>query len=165
MHDSSQTGLAATKRQKEFESKQKCFSGDWRSNILCLKILRKLWKQQLFVFDVSNLCQKFLRNVFRLCFSKLLKIKNYCSIVNLEQVLRQKTRTKFRGGRLVRSRDILHSVSENLVSRKTRLKVSERHFSYVSFARSFYSLYSRLAVSYISQLNRIQVPWHSIHQN
>ena len=56
------------------------------------------------------------------------------SLVNVTLMIR----TKFHSNRLVRFRDILHAVSKDLVSRKTRLKFSERHFSYVSFTYFFY---------------------------
>ena len=42
-----------------------------------------------------------------------------------------KIRTKFHSNRLVRFRDILHTVSKNLVSRKTRLKFQNVIFSRV----------------------------------
>ena len=63
-----------------------------------------------------------------------------------------KIRTKFHSNRLVRFRDILHTVSKNLVSRKRRFKVSERHFSYVSLTYFFY-LYIAAYSSYNSRLN------------
>ena len=59
--------------------------------------------------------------VFCLYFSKSLKIKK-CSIVSPLVNVTLKTRTKFHGNRLARFRDILHTVSKNLVSKKTRSK-------------------------------------------
>ena len=57
-----------------------------------------------------------------------------------------KIRTKFHSNRFVRFRDILHTVSENLVSRETRLKFQNVHFSYVSFTYFFFIYTSRLTV-------------------
>ena len=63
-----------------------------------------------------------------------------------------KIRTKFHSNRLVRFRDILHTVSKNLVSRKKEFKVPERYFSYVSFTY-FFHLCIAVHSSYNSQLN------------
>ena len=67
-----------------------------------------------------------------------------------------KIRTKFHSKLLVKYRDILHTVSKNLVSRKTRFKVSERHFSYVSFTyfflliyRYYYNKYNNILLLYL----------------
>ena len=59
--------------------------------------------------------------VFCLYLSKLLKIKKTFDRQSLVNVT-LKIRTKFHSNRLVRFRDILHTVSENLVSRETRFK-------------------------------------------
>ena len=58
-----------------------------------------------------------------------------------------KIRTKFHSSRLIRFQDILHTVSKNLVSREMlKFKVSERHFSYVSFTYFFLLIYRVLTV-------------------
>ena len=116
MHESSQTGLVATKRQEKFKSKQYSLVIDDPTLLLW-----KLWKLQLFVSDVSNLCQDvstFFVYIFRNCW----KLKNVRSSIP-SKCYTKDTFTKFHGNRLVRFRDILHTVSKNLVSsRKTRLK-------------------------------------------
>ena len=52
-----------------------------------------------------------------------------------------KIRTKFHSNRLVRFRDILHTVSENLVSIETRLKFQNVISRYVSFTYFFLLIY------------------------
>ena len=52
-----------------------------------------------------------------------------------------KIRTKFHGNRLVRFRDILHTVSKNLVSRKTRLKFQNVIFHMYPFYLLFLLIY------------------------
>ena len=141
MHDSSQAGLVATKRQ------------EW--TIFSRDFCEDCENSSYLYFDVSNLCQKFLRFFFLFTFIvKNWKMFDRQSLVNVTL----KIRTKFHSNRLVRYRGILHTVSKNLVSRETRLKFQKLHFSYVSFTYFFLLIFSRLAVLRISQLNWIQVP-------
>ena len=133
MHDSSQTGLVATKRRKEFKSLNDILQGltiqhfhfcENYENSSYLFLMYRIYAKNCYVF-----C---------LYFSKLEKIKKMFDRQSLVNV-RLKIRTKFHSNRLVRFRDILHNVSKNLVSRKTlKFKVSERHFSYVSFTYFFH---------------------------
>ena len=73
--------------------------------------------------------------VFCLYFSKLLKIKKMFDRQSLVNVT-LKIRTKFHSNWLVSYRDILHNVSKNPVSKKTRLKfqnvIFHAHSSYNS---------------------------------
>ena len=63
-----------------------------------------------------------------------------------------KIRAKFHGNWLIRFRDILHTVSKSLVSRKARLKFQNVILSHVSFTYFFYS-YIAARSSYNSNLN------------
>ena len=63
-----------------------------------------------------------------------------------------KIRTKFHSNRLVRFRDILHTVSENLVSIETRLKF-QNVISHTCPSLTFFYLYIAAHSSYNSQLN------------
>ena len=101
--------------------------------------------------------------VFCLYFSKLSKIRKMFARQSLVNVT-LKIRTKFHSNLLVKYRDILHTVSKNLVFEKIAFKISKRHFSYVFFTYSFH-LYIAAHSSYNSQLNWIQVPWYSIRRN
>ena len=63
-----------------------------------------------------------------------------------------KIRTKFHSNRLVRFRDILHTVSKNRVSRKTRSKYQNVIFHIYPLLTFFY-LYIAAHSSYNLQLN------------
>ena len=63
-----------------------------------------------------------------------------------------KIRTKFHSNRLVRFRGVLHTVSKNLVSRKTLLKFQNVTFHMYPLPTLFY-LYIAAHSSHNSQLN------------
>ena len=136
MHDSSETGLAATKRQKNVQ-KWTIFSRDWRSNIF---IFVKIMK----IAAICFWCIEFMPKISTFIFFEI--VKNYKmfdrqSLVNVTL----KIRTEFHGNRLVRFRDILHTVSKILVSRKTRLKFQNVIFHMYPLL-TFFTYISRLTV-------------------
>ena len=110
MRDFSQRGLAATKRQGKV---QKVNNILWGLTIRHFHFCEN-YENGSYLFLMYRIYAKNFY-VFCLYFSILSKIKK-CSIVT------PKIRTKFHGNRLVRFRDISHTVSKNLVSWKTRLK-------------------------------------------
>ena len=151
----SQTGLVATKKARKSSKGNSIL---WGLTIQHFSFLWKLWKWQQFVFRCIEFMSKISSFFFVYCCSKLLKIEKILDRQSLVNVA-LKIRTKFHSNRLVRFRDILHVVSNNLVSRETRFQVSERRFfSHLSF--TYFSSLTRRN----SQLSWIQAPWHSIRQ-
>ena len=123
------------KRKKQFKSKQYSLGID---DHFC-----ENYENSSYVFSMYRICAKNFY-VSCLCFSKLLKIKKMFDRQSLVNVT-LKIRTKFHSNRLVRYRDILHTVSKHLVLRKTRLKFQNVVF-HMYPSLTFFTYVSRLAV-------------------
>ena len=133
MHDSRQTRLSATK----FKSKQYSV-GSIQDFHFC-----ENYENNSYLFLMCRICAKNFY-VFCLYFSKLLKIKKMFDRQSLANIT-LKIRTKFHSNRLLRFRDIFHTFSKNLVSRKTRLKFQNVIFHMYSFLTIFIYI-SRLTI-------------------
>ena len=88
---------------------------------------------------------------FRFVFFEIVKNSKMLDRQSLVNVT-LKIPTKFRSNRMVGFRDILHTVSKNLVSRKTRLKFQNVIFHMYPLLAFFY-LYIAVHSTYNSQLN------------
>ena len=111
------------------------FSRDWRSNIF---IFVKIMK----IAAICFWCIEFMPKISTFIFfeiAKNWKIFDRQSLVNVTL----KIRTKFHSNRLVRFRDILHTVSKNLTSRKTRSKNVTFHMYHLL---TLFTFISRLTV-------------------